>query len=525
MTAPLPDIPGRAAAFLRDKFYAFFCWFPCLTAFLLGTIRFLYPDLDGRKASLLLVFAFVCLCSVFIWFVKEPLKKSSKRWRWLYMPLAIFAAAAALRIVWVIQTGPFIEPFSDFDWAYQAALGSREFIHHHATFPSWGLYTGLLRLIIHMVGPAHTGVQLFNAVAGSVSAVLVYSIALIITDQFGTAAVAGMLAGLMPAGILYTNMLSPEHPAITLLLIAVWLMAVTFKYELRLWARVLIWIGIGLICAVANYLKAVGIILLIAYAITQFVFLNRQPMLWRHAVRPSSVVTKVAGVILSLTLVAVPFFLAGKAIDKAVETSLGVPINHRQASHFLFVGLNTKGEGQIHIGEYHHKNLDFLADHGYDYELTSEWVRDFLRRDWAENYEDIPGLFAKKVQWAWQDDIIPAYYTGKQTAQSEMDERWLNGISRYGFSLSQVYYVSLTLLAAVGTLVIRKRDADNRGFFLLCMYIFGFALMLLISESQSRYKCMITPVMCILAAVGLSSVIDGARARLLNRKANQQKSG
>jgi hypothetical protein len=527
MMALLPENrgQGKASAFFRDKFYAFFCWFPCMTALLLGTVRFLFPDLDGRKASLLLVFIFLCLCSIIIWLVREPQNRGGKRWRWLYMPMAVFAAAAVVRILWVIQTGPSIEPFSDFDWAYQAALGSREFIQHHATFPSWGLYAGLLRLIIQVVGPVFTGIQLFNAVTNSVSAVLVYYIALMVTDQFRTASVAGLLFGFMPSSILYTNILSPEIPSLMLILSVVLLMLVTFKYKLRLWVRILIWIGIGLVCAVANYLKAVGIILLIAFAITQFIFLNRQNMNRQPSGEPSSLFRSVAGVLLSLALIAAPFYLVGRAIDRSVENKLGVPINHSQMSHFLFVGLNTKGEGQIHIGEYNHKDLKFLADHGYDYELTDQWVKDFLERDWSENYEDIPGLFAKKAQWAWQDDIIPAYYTEKQAAQSGLDERWLNAINRYGFSLSQAYYVALALLAALGICVIRKRDADNRGFFILCMYVFGFALMLLISEAQSRYKCMITPVMCILAAVGLAAIIDSIKARIRNRKKSDLKLG
>jgi hypothetical protein len=519
MTELLPENrgSGRAVAFLRNKFYAVFCWFPCTIALVFGVIRFLYPDLDGRKISLLLVLVFFSLCALWLWFAREPQGRAGRLWRWLYMPLAVLMCAVAIRMAWAVHIGPYVEPFSDFDWAYQAALGSTEFIRHHATFPSWGLYVSLIKVIFQFNVPEFSSAQVFNALINGISAVVVYYIALLATDKFRVAVIAGLLMGFMPSNIFYTNMLSPEFPSLLLLLLVILGMVITFKLELKLWIRALIWIGIGAVCALANYLKAVAAIVLIAYVIVQVINLDR------CEINPGDcpkrpLVKRAAMVGLSIILMSVPFLLTTKALDRYVEKELGVSINHNQMSHFLFVGLNTKGEGQIHIGEYNHMDLEFLTAHDYNYELTAQWVKDFLQQDWAENYEDIPKLFFSKFQWAWQDDMIPAAYTVQQTGDTAMDAQKAQLIEQYAPPMSQAYYIVLMLLTALGVRAIKKHDADNRSFFLLCMYIFGFALLLLIGEAQSRYKCMVMPAVCIIAATGFVAFVDSVKTKTLKLK-------
>ncbi len=517
MTELLPEnrSKGRLAAFLRNRFYEVFCGFPFIVALVFGVISFFNPDMDGRRMSLLLVLVFFGLCALWLWFAGEPQGRAGRLWRWLYMPMAVWVCAAAIRIAWAVHVGPYVEPFSDFDWAYQAALGSTDFIRHHATFPSWGLYVGLIRLVINISSPAFISIQIFNALVNSFTVILVYYITLLAAKNFKVAVVAGLMMCFMPSNILYTSVLSPEIPSLLLLLLVILGMIVTFKPELRLWIRVIILISVGAVCAVANYLKAVAVIAIIAYVIAQVMYLRKRDTAQVED-KKKPLIKQAAIVGLSIVLMAVPFLLTTKAINRYVEQELGVSINHSQMSHFLFVGLNTKGEGQIHIGEYNHMDLEFLAEHDYDYELTDQWVREFLRRDWSDNYEDIPALFFSKIQWAWQDDMMPAAYTGQQIDSTNMDSSQVQVIEQYAPSLSQAFYVVFMLLAVVGSIGIRKQHADNNGYFLLCMYIFGVALVLLLSEAQSRYKCMVTPVICILSSVGLETVTKGIKERILH---------
>jgi asparagine N-glycosylation enzyme membrane subunit Stt3 len=77
-------------------------------------------------------------------------------------------------------------------------------------------------------------------------------------------------------------------------------------------------------------------------------------------------------------------------------------------------------------------------------------------------------------------------------------------------SLSHVFYMTLIAFSAIGAWAALKqlKERFNYGLFLITLYSFGFFILLLIIEAQSRYKIMIIPCLCILAGYGASKVAD-----------------
>lgn len=71
---------------------------------------------------------------------------------------------------------------------------------------------------------------------------------------------------------------------------------------------------------------------------------------------------------------------------------------------------------------------------------------------------------------------------------------------------SQWYYFFVIAAACYGVFVLcKRRELPSECFFIL-LCIFGFVMMLLLSEAQSRYKSNILPLIVIISSIGCVSL-------------------
>ena len=181
--------------------------------------------------------------------------------------------------------------------------------------------------------------------------------------------------------------------------------------------------------------------------------------------------------------------------------------------HFLMIGLNTEGEGQIHIGTLSRSFDNAYSNGNGDAEAARKAAMEALKNDWKEHSGDIIPNFLKKLIWAWQDDNIPyGYFVHVAiTNQSDFVQKfvpenvWYRFLGTYMNAIELLYYFAFMLLALIGCWHYRKEELHWTLEFLL-LIIFGYFCMILISEAQSRYKCLILPYICPFAAMGINSV-------------------
>jgi len=178
--------------------------------------------------------------------------------------------------------------------------------------------------------------------------------------------------------------------------------------------------------------------------------------------------------------------------------------------HFLLVGLNTQGEGQISKGNMSREYYKYYLDNGQDFQGAKQHAYSLLKKDWHENKQDVPKLFIKKAVWAWQDDVIPATYmenciaeTGKLTHPGLYS--WL---IKTAPEASQAYYFMLMLLSFGGIVNYIRKKKVNYDIEFIELVIFGYFCLLMLSEAQSRYKCLIMPYVCILSAMGIITIMN-----------------
>lgn len=198
-----------------------------------------------------------------------------------------------------------------------------------------------------------------------------------------------------------------------------------------------------------------------------------------------------------------------KSVHVGAERILDIEMNESSMTHFLCIGLNTEGEGRIDLGS-KSRFYDQLRGKGVSEEEATRATYEMLRKDWEENSDKIPKLFWLKFRNEWQDETQGAQYFIRDIEDDFINRDSCNGLQRfmidvarkYGQASSQWYYIFYMACACIGVGYGRKY-LDNSLFFLLSLYTFGYTLLILITESNMRYKNMVVPILCIMAALGI----------------------
>ena len=151
-----------------------------------------------------------------------------------------------------------------------------------------------------------------------------------------------------------------------------------------------------------------------------------------------------------------------------------------------------------------------------------EFYRKMMQNGWAASDRSVSEWMWKKIQWAWRDSVR----TYRSNALGSIDksivdtpaaEYMIGYWERNATSQTQLMYIFIVGLAAVGIIATIKKHRDNDTQFVTNLYMFGFALLLLVIECQSRYKTNIMPYKNIMAALGLCEIVD-AVAKTKSRK-------
>lgn len=265
-------------------------------------------------------------------------------------------------------------------------------------------------------------------------------------------------------------------------------------------------IGGGILIGIGSSYKSFGIIILIAYVIVSATGTLLTGEKRKYLLAAAGICLAFAG-----------YGLAERAIIHHTEQVLPVSIQKSTSyPHFLLIGLNTQGEGQIHIGNISRSYVNEYFLNGFDADAARKKVIELLKSDWQENKTLILPNLAKKMIWAWQDDQLPLFYF--RTSVGLQPDTWLEllvyrGICSCLGTVGQFYYMGLLLLSAAGCFLYgRKREIHFQMDFCM-LIIFGYFCLMLLSEAQSRYKCLILPYLCILAAAGVAAVSDQIKAK------------
>lgn len=402
---------------------------------------------------------------------------------------------------------PGLSPFSDFEQVWQIAtqVASEQTTLYKSFFPEWCDYIAVVRLLVDGVGLTYGGLVLASVVLGCIVVGEVYLLARIATRRHEAGLLAAALYALMPSQVIYALIPTPDMLSMAVLVGAACLLAWQLRSDFDVVHSLGLTLLAGVLIGVGSSFKPIGLVLAIAYAMALGVkLLVLAPGGWARAL-----VAALPAVVVLVLAAGVPQLMRG-----ASEGILGFGFSRSATASYLCIGLNTEGEGQIHLGT-KSRYYNTLRLSGVNEDEAASETYEMLREDWAKNASDLPRLFLKKVVWAWQDDMAPVHlltdYSIDEGRLSGVGVAVLESIEAMGAPLSQGYYLAIMALAAMGAIVsVKKHEEGNLSFALvfLALLLLGFFCLLLLSEAQSRYKSNVLPYVVVFSALGLPAVAN-----------------
>ena len=440
----------------------------------------------------------------------------------------IFLIALCVRLAFLLFYGQFVYPISDFEMVHMAAMGFGR-PQNYELWSHWAIYSIILQVLYILTVPHYITAQVLNAIVTSGTAVIIYLLAYNMSDKRNIALAAAAIFALYPTNIVYNTILTNEHLAV--LFTCIFLLLLTIKK--KSWIQLYIFSAIaGIFAAFEDSLKGIILIAVIAYVITLILAIMRSRKYLpireseekKTSAETSSEIPRrsslklLSMIAISIAVLISTFLLSSFAIGRTAERILDIEFvdTSKLMANVLYIGLQPSGEGQVHLGDNPRMFLVLLEENNRDFELARDKTYDFLLEQIRENPGQFARLFPQKFRWAWQDDTVPAYFlwltTSRQAPSAAINAEHISPRLLYISeqilpTVSQIFYMSLVAFTIIGLLFafLELKERFNFGLLLISLHCFGFFLLLLISEAQSRYKVMIIPLLCILAAYGVKN--------------------
>ena len=462
-----------------------------------------------------------------------------------------------------------IEKYMVMKYDFAAVLESARGIKQakEAIFTHWAFYPRILQIWDTHFGNdfSYRNAVYFNLMIGGLLVVLVYLIARRIWKRQRVAMLAAAALTFWPSFSYYASVISNEHLAMFFMLCAsyagilAWQFAKARREEIPAgepaevpgasglpasnapgtrvsWAKRLsvpaFWaifailiIGAGVCAGLADLFKQFSPVFAVAFFAAGFVFLlmetpsEVQERAEFRAKTGSSPLKALGKKLLCLLLCAVLMFGCASIVKEGayrwLEGYLGMPVARNATAHFLWIGLNSRGEG-MWTQEEGMKVYELAEAYGNDYDKVMDGLWELLREDMAAHPEALKGTIAHKMEKDWEADIgitlwIKALYDEEaawldahpgealtwEITRAELDTVDFDPGDGIAKSSAAYYMCVMGLVALGGVLALFLRSPLEMY---LRLVFYGYALLFLLSEAQGRYQIVLFPVFALLAA-------------------------
>lgn len=454
-------------------------------------------------ALLWIIIIFMVTYSVFI----SVRKIRDQRLKTIIIGTFIFLIAFIIRCIFIMIYSKDLIPFSDFAASWELAKGNYNEgnMSYYSLFPAYMNYSFFLNRVIFLFGDSFIVVLYINAICCGMTATFLYLITKEIIENEITCIFVGALYTVYPSNFIYITTATPDFIAVCFNTIGIYLLLKCIKSNSTLATIILALFG-GLSLGVGGSFKTYSVVMIIAFAIILIVLIilrkNDKHYNW------SKMLTLI--VLFTLTLFAYRYVTIALSYSSSVYYDM-VLSSKKAIPHYLLIGLNTEGEGQIHLGTLSRQYYQFYLSNGMNYENAKEYAYTLLSDDWHNNQNKIIPNFCKKMIWAWQDDYTPIRYFLNYVGikpNTLMKGILYYYIESYGAGITQISYLLILTFAFIGSMfrIIKKEISISYEF--VTLIVFGFFCMIFIIEGQSRYKCLVMPYVIILSGVGIDAIIN-----------------
>ena len=395
------------------------------------------------------------------------------------------------------------QPFSDFQSAWDRANGNMETFLYYSFFPGYINYSLIEKIISCLTGANYEAILCFCILCNGITSLFIFLITDSIFNKYELSFLASVLYAINPSSIVYALSSTPEHMAITCFTGSIYFICKFYDAK-KASCKIRFLIIAGIMGGIGNSVKTFFPIILVAIMIVFILGELRR--------NNGKRIKKISFLCLSIMVLFLTQIMVTNIITAVSQKVFDVELNFSDATpHYLNVGLNRKGEGQIHVGDLSRLYIQDRID-GVPLEEATANAIDRVVSDWKGNITEVPAFFVKKTIWGWQDDCTPFRYFLTQMGikpDTFIEKVTYKGIASLGVTYAQLWYILSMVLGIVGTVfTLRKKNVDmeNMKFALSNLVILGYFCLTVLSEAQSRYKCLIVPFVCIMNAFALMKI-------------------
>ena len=467
--------------------------------------------MNYKVCSLIILFVLVLICCLIIYVFKRYINRVKNQVaKHCISAGVLFLFAFGIRFLLVYIFRENIIPFSDFRRVWEIAHGQMEGnIDYYSLFPAYLNFAVFEQELIALTGDVYMHLIYLNVILSALTIMLIYFIAWFITKDDTISLLTGLILTLMPSNIVYVAVGTPEFITIffnTLGVLFLILLMQTNK-STRPYFRYPYALLSGISLGIGTSYKSFAVIILFAFFLA-FSFERISLMRKEHWKRVRYLLIEL---FLTLGLLVVSYSSVKSVILTHTENVLHLEADTSASfPHYFLIGLNTEGEGQISLGTISRLYYKEYLSNGLDVEAAKEYAFEVLKEDWSTNKDRIVPLFIKKNIRAWQNDIVPAKFWNYNVgliADSPVEKMIYEFSAEKLPTIMQLYYFLTMLFATMGLLFVMRNKEINYSMEFCLLIIFGYFCLLMLSEAQSRYKCLIMPYVCVISAIGICKIV------------------
>jgi hypothetical protein len=392
----------------------------------------------------------------------------------------------------------------------------------------------------------------FNLLTGAATVLLVYLIARRVWKRQRAAMIAAAIACFWPSLSYYASVTSNEHLAMLGILLTSYLGILAWQLNedtgtvlsssFRRFLVIILVILAGICAGLTDLFKQFSPVFLIASFGTGLLFLLIGHKKLSGETRSETAKRKrgLGKQILCLILAVAVMFGASYAVkEKAyrwLEGYLEMPVARNATAHFLWIGLNSKGNG-VWTEEEGMKVYELAEQYDNDYGKAMDELMQMLKEDLRAHPKQIKDTLRAKMEKDWEADIGVTLWAKSlydevaiweeqhpgevfhdwEVTREELDAIDFDPGDGIAMSSAAYYMCVMGLIALGGLLAIFLRNPAETY---LRLVFYGYALLLLLSEAQGRYQVVLFPVFALLAAG--AAEVAGTAPWMLRKKPSEK---
>lgn len=405
------------------------------------------------------------------------------------------------RIIWINLVN--VVPVSDFRTFDAVAT---QIVNHNiagnnyvSNFPHVIGYSTFLSVFYRIFGCKVIVAQLLNIALGcGISVTLFFIGRKIFNEKCGY--VAAIVWALWPSHIMYNSLVASEELFTFLNLLCILFFIYVVKYKDNNYKFIILFVILGVLCAIANAVRPLGLVLIIAAGIFYFIFIE---------INNGSVKSRAGIKIIAYSALFISYFLTSSCVSYLISNTLQQDVAKKPIGFSTFVGSNIKYGGAWNI-EDAKVLMELMEKYGNKpQDIHDELLERAIDRYKSQSLQNLSLLLKKhRTMWTTDNDILVYIKAGLDTEKpSRIDFLW--NYKRLSIINNLYYYMVLVFCVISSYIMIKKfmvnSEYECQATFLL-IFISGMIAVHMIVEVAGRYHYPAVPIFALVSSYSLVNI-------------------